>query len=89
MTPYLRSRLPRQEEIDRLKSLGRKIYATCLHSEIKLDRPPDRQRQMQRNRTKPITAFSVARDTGHVRLRKRTGEAWQVKLFGSAVAICE
>jgi beta-lactamase superfamily II metal-dependent hydrolase len=89
VTPYTPSGLPRAEEIRRLASQGRTVYATALPTEIQMPRSDDIHKSVSEATRGTIKAYAVGTELGCVRLRKRANgrENWSIELFGSATIL--
>lgn len=85
LTPFTKSQLPRTDQLERLKSLGREVYATSLPKPANVD---DRSLQI-RKLTRPRVTASSHMDAGMslVRHRKPSGGAWRTETFGAAQRI--
>lgn len=83
LTPYTRSGLPRQDQIERLRALGRQVYVTALPQRASIKRSPPIEKHTKRR----TTAYVERGDGGHVRLRKRPTSNWKVELFGGATRL--
>lgn len=87
VTPYSRSRLPRQEQIEIMKAQGREIYITARHQAQPARRAASATRMIERQ----TTAFQPSPappDFGFVRMRKNpTSPNWGVELFGAAARL--
>jgi beta-lactamase superfamily II metal-dependent hydrolase len=84
LTPYVRSGLPRESEIARLRSLTNELYVTALPQPIVIDRPHQVQKKIMGTRPSRVVAFSSKEQFGLVRLRKAPKGDWNVQLFGAA-----
>src|SRR5215831_9622012 len=71
VTPYTPSGLPRTNEIARLASQGRAIYATALPREVQIARANDVHKSIKEATRGTIKAYMAGDDLGFVRLRKR------------------
>jgi beta-lactamase superfamily II metal-dependent hydrolase len=83
VTPYSRSGLPRLDELDKLKALGRDLFLTALPRTVPVSRGPDIDKEL---RMRNFRSFETTGTNGVVRLRKKVGSSgpWSVELFGSA-----
>ena len=84
VTPYLRSGLPKQSDLDRLVNQGPTIFATGLPRAVRVRRRAEVEKT-QREVAPDLKSFRV--QTGIVRLRKKLSGVWENELFGSAVML--
>jgi beta-lactamase superfamily II metal-dependent hydrolase len=87
VTPYLRSALPRPEDIERLRAQNATVFATGLPRAVPMHRRPEVERTM-REAAPNLRTFRRPAQPGIVRLRKQIGSArWRHELFGAATAL--
>ena len=87
VTPYLRSGLPRDEDIARLRSQNGVLYATGLPRRVRVRRRPEVEGAI-RQVAPDLRSFRRPVDPGVVRLRKKKGTLdWRPDLFGEAMVI--
>jgi hypothetical protein len=87
VTPYLRSALPRPEDIQRLRHQNATVLATGLPRPVHARRRPEVERAI-REAAPNLTGFRRPGEPGVVRLRKTINSGvWRHELFGAAVVI--
>ncbi|TAJ36591.1 MAG: hypothetical protein EPO55_21175, partial [Reyranella sp.] len=74
VTPYTRSTLPQQNQLDLYTVQSQTTFATALPKAVSVTRPPAVAKRTL-NRIK--AAYAVNQDMSFVRLRKKAGEHWQ------------
>lgn len=87
LTPFSKSRLPRQTDIERICSFSNKAYITRLKQPKILKRPKVVQDRIK-SMTKRITPVEYS--MGHIRCRSKLGHqsTWAVELLNDAKPLC-